>query len=306
MDEVTAEQEVSQVRMHQPHVVILGAGASRAAFPNGERNGHKLPLMSDFLRIVLVAPVLEGIGIDYTRENFEQVYALLANDPAQRDVRDQLESVVHAYFSSLQLLEGPTLPMLRGKLPLLLFLHGNVLAGYCRQDNVHGVRGARCSQCGKPLLPSKLLYPIAEKNYDQDPMIADAWRALREALRTAFMVTVFGYSTPNSDAAAAGLLQGAWGSPQQRPLEQFEIIDVRPEEELVESWRGFIHTHHYEVHSDAYNSWMFNHPRRTGEAFMNQYLEASFIEDNPIPRDLPFDELWSWFRPLLESEDAAV
>src|SRR5439155_3185378 len=35
-----------------PHVVILGAGASRAAFPHGDRYGNRLPLIDDLPAIV--------------------------------------------------------------------------------------------------------------------------------------------------------------------------------------------------------------------------------------------------------------
>ena len=70
-------------------------------------------------------------------------------------------------------------------------------------------------------------------------------------------------------------------------MEQFEIIDVRhPEDELLKTWDPFIHSHHYEVHTTAYESWLLTHPRRSGEAYINQYLEvALFIEENPIPKD---------------------
>jgi hypothetical protein len=44
---------------NSPHVYILGAGASVAAFPNGERNGKKLPLMSNFVEVVGLKHVLE-------------------------------------------------------------------------------------------------------------------------------------------------------------------------------------------------------------------------------------------------------
>ena len=33
--------------INSPHVVILGAGASRASFPDGDKNGIELPLMCD-------------------------------------------------------------------------------------------------------------------------------------------------------------------------------------------------------------------------------------------------------------------
>jgi hypothetical protein len=50
---------------------------------------------------------------------------------------------------------------------------------------------------------------------------------------------------------------------------------------------------------------MLLHPRRTGEAFMNQYIEALFIEDNPVPRDISLAQLKKWFQPLLDAESAA-
>ena len=40
--EVSIEQEINQVGMKQPHVVVLGAGASIATCPNDDKNGKKL------------------------------------------------------------------------------------------------------------------------------------------------------------------------------------------------------------------------------------------------------------------------
>ena len=36
----------------QPHVVILGAGASKAAFLGGDRNGKSIPLLDDLPDII--------------------------------------------------------------------------------------------------------------------------------------------------------------------------------------------------------------------------------------------------------------
>lgn len=336
MHEASVADEIDQIEMGRPHVVLLGAGASRAALPNGDENGRRLPLMSDFADIVPVGQVLADAGISYTGRNFEELYSELCTDPIYADVRAALERVIYTYFSSLSLPSKPTLydhlilslrkkdviatfnwdPFLiqairrsrivQGQIPSVLFLHGNVAAGYCPRDNVHGVRGATCSQCGEAFNPSNLLYPVAAKPYDDDPAIVDAWRMAKASFKSAFMVTIFGYSAPNSDVSAVDLLLNAWGGNQARPMEQFEIIDVRPEDELLKTWERFIHTHHYEVHSTAYGSWLFNHPRRSGEAYINQYLNALFIENNPIPRDNTFDELWEWFTPLVERERSAV
>jgi len=334
--EVTAQQEIQQISVSTPHVVIVGAGASRAACPGGDANGRTLPLMSDFIEFVPVQAILDEFGIEYTGDNFEELYSKLASDPSLREACEKLERAIFQYFDELELPEGPNiydylLLSLRSKdviatfnwdpfliqsarrlrigdnsLPLLLFLHGNVLAGYCPNDQVHGVRGAVCSRCGQPFAPSSLLYPVSEKDYESNPMISSSWETLSIALRNAFMVTVFGYSAPAADVSASQLLRAAWGSADSRELEQFEIIDIQSEADLLHTWDAFIHTHHFEVHDDIFDSWMLLHPRRTGEAFVNQYIEALFIEDHPVPRDISLVQLKRWFQPLLDAETTAA
>ena len=46
------EDEVLGPKNSRPHLVILGAGASYAAFPNGDKNGRKLPLMNNIVEEV--------------------------------------------------------------------------------------------------------------------------------------------------------------------------------------------------------------------------------------------------------------
>lgn len=102
-------------------------------------------------------------------------------------------------------------------------------------------------------------------------------------------------------------MKDAWGNVADRRLEQTEVIN-RPgsdHDKLRETWSPFIHTHHYEIHDSFWESWSAKHPRRTLEAFINQYLEAKFIEDNPIPNDLgTIEELVAWFEPLFAAERA--
>ena len=57
-----------------PHVVVLGAGASRQAFPNGDKNGLKLPLMNDFIETVGLGELLATKNIEYRSKNFEDIY----------------------------------------------------------------------------------------------------------------------------------------------------------------------------------------------------------------------------------------
>lgn len=50
---------------------------------------------------------------------------------------------------------------------------------------------------------------------------------------TAVRATIFGYGAPISDGEAVNLLNSAWGTPDDRAMEQFEIIDVVAEATLL-------------------------------------------------------------------------
>lgn len=262
--DVSREMEVAQVGKVRPHLVLLGAGASRAALPAGDAAGRRLPLMADFVDAVGLGPLFDRASIAYSARNFEELYADLVTDPSYRSVCEEVECTIHAFFASMALPDVPTmydqlLLCLRSKdviatfnwdpfliqayqrnakavvsLPQLLFLHGNVLAAFCATDKVRGVRGGNCSHCRKPFVPTPLLFPIRKKNYSVDPAIAHAWDILRAVLKDALFVTVFGYSAPQSDVDAISIMSAAWGEWHDREFEQFEFIDIRPRDELRE------------------------------------------------------------------------
>lgn len=322
------------MRMGRPHVVVLGAGASRAACPNGDKHGKALPLMADFAECTGLASMLSGWGIDPAR-NFEDTYSDL-HDASETTKLAQLNQAVETYFDALELPDHPTLydhlvlslsgsdiiatfnwdPLLlqafrrNGKLglsmPKLAFLHGNLRAGYCKKDRVLGLAGYPCSRCGVPFKRTPLLYPVRNKDYARDPAIASQWELLKRGFSKAFMITIFGYSGPKTDKEAIAAMSQAWGKPLEREMEQTAFITRQSENEINDAWDAFIHTHHYEVQSDFYDSWIANHPRRTGEAYLSQYLDAEFIENNPIPRKAGFSELHEWFGQFKGAEEAAA
>ena len=326
----TTEEEISQIEVGAPHVVMLGAGASLASCLNGDRNGKRLPVMKNFVRTLNLSMILKRAGVDLRKRNFEEIYDQLHKDKRYHDIRQELEGAIYGYFSSMRLPDCPTIydhlvlslrdkdviatfnwdPLLtqacirnsgKFKSPRLLFLHGNVTIGYCEKDNVIGVNGNTCSKCGAKFIPSKLLYPIREKNY-HDRFFSGEWKDLVYLMQRAFMLTIFGYSAPNSDENAVELLKEGWGDKAKRSMEQTEIIDIRPEKALRTVWNPFIHTHHYEIHDNFYDSWIANHPRRTGEAYLNQYYWGRIIEDNPIPQGADFPELWKWYDKFRDAE----
>ena len=258
-----------------PHVVLLGAGASRAAFPNGDRAGRSLPLMDDLLEVLDLRSVFEGVGpIEDT--NFESVYSKLAEDPRYEKIRGEVERRVADYFSSLELPDEATiydtlLLSLRHRdavftfnwdpflfdaymrnanvvdLPKIFFLHGSVRIGVCPTHiERRGLRRKSCPDCGVPFTDVPLLYPF-EKEYTSDPYIADSWAKARWFLKEAFVLTIFGYSGPGSDRGAVDLLKNAWMARSARIFEHVEVVDIAPEEDLQERWGKFTPTNHLQV-----------------------------------------------------------
>ena len=192
------------------------------------------------------------------------------------------------------------------KPPHLLFLHGNVAIGSCSRDKKKGPVGARCNECGQPFAQSRLLFPVKKKNYSSDPYISSEWGTLKEVLKYAYVFTIFGYSAPRSDVEAVDLMKASWGKIEERDLEEIEIIDIKSEDELVYTWREFIHSHYYRTVGSFYESWIARHPRRTCDAMWSQLMDVQFLSDNWIPRDAGFEQLWDWCEPLISAEGNAV
>lgn len=331
--ELSIEDEIKDVKFGRPHVVILGAGASLAAFPGGDANGISLPLMCDFIDKVGLEGDLSNYKIDFKGQNFEEIYSSICEKGEYTDLVEIIEAKISKYFSRMKLSSEPTvydhlILSLRGKdiiatfnydpflylaclrnhnhadLPNVVYLHGNVSVGYCLEHKKKGMAGCSCSVCKKPYHPSKLLFPVLKKNYTKDSFISAEWKNLRKYLKTAYMVTIFGYSAPRSDMEAINLMKDSWGDINQRELEEIEIIDIKDEDELRETWAQFIHTHHYRTVSNFYDSFIAKHPRRTCEAMWNQMMECKFISDNHIPKGYNFKELYNWFEPLIKVEAA--
>jgi hypothetical protein len=123
-------------------------------------------------------------------------------------------------------------------------------------------------------------------------------------LRNAVMVTIFGYSAPISDRAAIERFQAAWGTADEREFEQFELIG-RPgtdPDQLRARWDGFIHTHHYDAFDDYFKCSLALCPRRTGEVYVKQYIEAKFVDTNPVPRQPDLEATIDFYRQLIQHE----
>lgn len=219
---VTRQQEIKNPDWRRPHMVLLGAGASRAALPNGDRNGMNLPLMREIAEELDLALQFPDDLRELAREDFEAAFSELY-------VRDQattapIEQEIANYFAMLQLPDQPTLydalllslrskdaiftfnwdPLLFAarvrlnrfglddRLPRMFYLHGNVMSAYCETDDVHGWPGGTCSVCGTPFQRTRLLFPVVRKDYTSDPGIRASWEAAKILLEETIFLTIFG------------------------------------------------------------------------------------------------------------------
>lgn len=337
---LTKEDRIKTVYGGGGHIVILGAGASIAStIRNPEKSGKKLPSMDNFIDIVGLQDIVDAIPIELRAKNFEQLYTNLHNiNPGSEEIVE-IEMRVRIYFADMQLPNVPTIydylvlslrprdliatfnwdPFLYqafvrnskvADMPRLAFLHGSVSLGYSVEEQRAGPAGMYLKATGSYFEPTQLLYPITKKNYNQDEFTIHEWDRVKYWLgeKSTKLVTIFGYGAPASDVEAVQLLNDAWGSKDERSMEQFEILDVRPEEIVRRQWDNFIHSHHYDYATNFFESSIAHNPRRTSESYFQHItpttVDEAFSESNPVPSDFKtLEELWAWFKPLVEAEE---
>lgn len=323
---------LTPVDQADPHVFILGAGASIAACPLGDRQGRSVPAMMDLVDMLGLRDKLEDVGIKPDGLDFEAIYDSLVTSGEHPDTQREIEDGVQRYFADLQLPDEPTvydylLLSLRPKdlvatfnwdpflaqafqrnrfaapLPQVAFLHGNVEVGYCREHRRSGWIADVCDSCGVALEPTPLLYPVRDKDYTADPFIENEWRVLRRYLARAYFLTIFGYSAPKTDQAARDAMMSVWKENGAKELAEVEIIDIKPEKELHESWSEFITRSHYLTGDSLWGSYLGRYPRRSCDGLAAATLQNTPWKNDRWPAQGTVQELQAWFRPLVDEEN---
>jgi hypothetical protein len=330
----TIKDQIKNIKINRPHLVLLGAGASRAAFPNGDKNGKKIPLMNDLVDILNIKEDFNKYNIDIASENFEEIFSDLYTLDNKHPLIKIVEDKIFDYFYRLELPDTPTIydylvlslrdkdviatfnwdPFLWlaacrncniTKIPHLIFLHGNVAIGYCDKCRKKGQNNYPCQKCGKTYSPSKLLYPIKEKAYNSGPHIQSEWFTMKEVLGCAYLFTIFGYGAPKSDVEAIKIIKESWGDANERKFEQIEFIHKPGEDKdnVTAPWKDLMYPHfHYQTTDDFFKSLITTYPRRTCDVFWTQSMECLFAEENPIPQDVSLQDLQNWFKELIKYE----
>ena len=201
------EREIFEIENTRPHVVILGAGATIATIPNGDKNGNPCSVMHGFIHNLGLDTILATVKLNTKSENIEDIYSeLYERGDECKAVREQLEEAIFSYLSRLELPAEITVydeiilaltqkdmiatfnwdPLLiqaynrarklTTNLPKLTFLHGNVAAGYCERCGHFGaLQRVKCDNCGAAYHRSPLLFPVKHKDYNSNPFIKQQW-----------------------------------------------------------------------------------------------------------------------------------
>jgi len=315
------------------HTVILGAGATMAAIPNGDKNGRKSSVMDGMITKLGLDNLLKEVKLETKSKNIEDIYSELSCKLEYSEIVNELEESLYQYFDEMELPDDPTIydllilsltgkdviatfnwdPLLlqafvrcariTNNLPHILCLHGNVYMGYCQDHDEYGIKNAICPICKKQFPPVKLLYPVKEKNYKNDEYISKSWEAVDAFLNESYMVTIFGYSAPSSDVEAVELLKRAWGDKENRQLEEVSVIDIIDESEMIRKWDSFIYSHHYRYTNDFYNSYLGMFPRRSCETVFSTFsLNVTSDNTRGFRKDMTWDEVKEKLAPLLIEE----
>jgi len=146
---------------------------------------------------------------------------------------------------------------------------------------------------------------VREKNYRDDPFIANEWEVLESFLCRAYLFTIFGYSAPTSDIDAVSLLKDTWQRNPLKEVAQIDLINTAPSKTLEESWNEFFVRDHYGIHTEFRTTRLARFPRRTCDAFAAATLLCEpWAESRPLPEFQALEELQRWAQPLVDEEVA--
>ena len=328
---LTRQELVESPDRIEPHVVILGAGASKQAFQRGDANERKVPLMNE-LPEILGDPWRELVeGANLEGADFEFQFTKLRENATCQSRLYEIESMLLEYFSSLALPDDPTIydylilglrekdviatfnwdPFLMlaharnravSKLPEIRFLHGCVQYASCPDHDVLGQPRERCPMCSEPLVKSSIMFPHGDKDYARDGIIARDWDFVTKRLKEAFHLTIFGYSGPQTDYKAKKLLLNGWKQTPMRRVSHVEIIDNGDADDLRRNWRDFIPFHHDMVIESFWESTIARWPRRTAEYKTAASFWGTVSERIGPMRIGSLEELQKWHAEIADAE----
>ncbi len=298
-----------------PHVVIIGAGASKAACPI-DKNGEKIPLLRDLSRIILSKNEISEYKLSENEmDDFEAFYTRLVSESKNDSFRLELEERIMEHFCKFEIPDSLTYydylvlsltskdaiisfnwdPFLIqtylrnikvGKLPELIFLHGCVGVGICDDCLVKGYNGYLCPKCKQRFQTMPLLYPLKEKNYDKIPIIKAEWELAKSYLSRAAGLTIFGYGAPTSDLEALNLLKKHIKKSNMIEIAPLTIINLdNVKVEQIEKWKEIISDRMFSYVDNFKKSILWESPRVSLECLFD-----AILQQHPREKLNPYEE----------------
>ena len=299
------KKKLKDLYCQRPHVVIVGAGASRAVM------GKSCPTMNEAIEQVGLDRILEGFMLETKSKNLEDIYSeLFRRGDECKNARIAMEKKLYEYFSNVQLPSFLTIydllilsltekdcivsfnwdslliqaynrvAKITWNRPKILFLHGNVGAGVCKDCMTFGLIQNYCRKCGKPYNAVPLLYPVEQKDYNSDSFIRDQWSVAKYYISKAGKVTIFGYSAPSSDKEASEILKAAFSKHDGVHRLDADIVD------------------------SFYNSYLAQAPRRTLQYQYQQFIRGWWGQPKiHFSKQDTFESVETLLKPLLVNEE---
>lgn len=320
-----------------PHVVVLGAGATMATIPNGDKYGNRCSVMDNFIENMGLQDILSDCHIQTTSRNLEDIYSELSTRSDCAEIKNALEDQIRYKLGKLVIPDTPTaydylLLSLRDKdyvfsfnwdnlliqsyqrlqkhftadLPQMHFLHGNIGISFCEDCRiVQPSKNCKCVRCGGQLSSPGLLFPVKKKDYTSDSYIAGAWNCFLRALEDARLLTIYGYSAPSTDQEAVKLMQKAF-SQTSKVLSTIEVIDIAERSVVADKWSPFSKpvNYHVDIVPSIFDSLVAKYPRRTTEGYAEVTLGGRWVDSAITMNKVDsMAELYEQYKPLLDRED---
>ena len=331
-------EKYEKVTKSRPHVVILGAGASMAALPFGDKDHKPISCMDNFFKNLGMTDLIANLPLKTQSKNLEDIYSEIEerskSDSLFFKAKEEIENLIFDYFNSFSIPDEPTIydflllslrekdliasfnwdPLLiqagnrliekglilNNRLPKTVFLHGNVGVIYDPSKNAVSMHSRYDSNLGEKC---PLLFPVAQKDYTNNVVIKDSWAMVKEYLRRAYILTIFGYSAPKTDIEAVETLKEAWNFYGDKLIEEIEIIDKLDKKELKIKWHNFSEGTHLHCAENFFESMCGKYPRRTTEQLLDVTMLSIRRTDNRgFKSGMSFDDIKQFIKPLLLDE----
>ncbi|MBP5641041.1 MAG: hypothetical protein J6X55_16290 [Victivallales bacterium] len=323
--------DLLQLMKKQPHIMLLGAGASVAVMKD---LGLTAPSpMKGFLKNAGLEDCLKGVTLKTKSDNLEDIYQELCVSPEHKDICQKLELGIVEYMRGFHLPKGrlsiyeriilsmtgndriysfnwdPLLPEAfanvldayrqwliptpQEHLPEIHYLHGNVAVGYCAEhENLEdGFSGRKCTQCGKTYIDTELLYPNGKK-VPTDCYGKTVFNWFKEDLFRSPFLTVFGYSAPDADNDYIADILSNWKGTQYGNL-FFKHIEVIDIAHGNHLWRKWRPFYKDRSYFSYYKAISKSYLFNHPRTMINDWIEEKYNGNWNIPKN-PLPRINKW------------